>query len=65
MHILKPVPVILDTDMGPDCDDTGALAILHALAKQEESDILGVMQLYTSNLTKQEYALLGWRVIQL
>lgn len=48
MHILKPVPVILDTDMGPDCDDAGALAILHALAKQEESHILGVMHC-TSN----------------
>ena len=26
------VPIILDTDIGPDYDDVGALAVLHALA---------------------------------
>jgi hypothetical protein len=25
----KPVPIILDTDIGPDCDDAGAIAVLH------------------------------------
>jgi len=35
--------VILDTDMGPDVDDAGALAVLHALADQGEARILGVM----------------------
>ena len=24
----QPIPVFLDTDIGPDCDDTAALAIL-------------------------------------
>src|SRR5262249_39700333 len=28
----KPVPVILDTDIGPDVDDVGAVAVLNALA---------------------------------
>ncbi len=27
-----PIPVIFDTDMANDCDDAGALAVLHALA---------------------------------
>lgn len=38
----KPVQVIFDTDMGPDCDDAGALAILNALADQGEAELLAV-----------------------
>ncbi len=38
-----PVPVIFDTDFGPDVDDVGALAILHAMADRGETEILGVM----------------------
>ncbi len=34
--------VILDTDMGPDCDDVGALVTLIDYAKQYGFDILGV-----------------------
>ncbi|MGB5696233.1 MAG: nucleoside hydrolase [Polyangiales bacterium] len=34
--------VIFDTDWGPDVDDVGALAVLHALADGGEVDILGV-----------------------
>ncbi len=34
--------VILDTDMGPDCDDAGALATLISYAKEYDFDILGV-----------------------
>ncbi|MBQ7379750.1 MAG: nucleoside hydrolase [Clostridia bacterium] len=34
--------VILDTDMGPDCDDVGALVTLISYAKQYGFDILGV-----------------------
>ncbi|WP_214629577.1 nucleoside hydrolase [Paenibacillus agaridevorans] len=41
-------PVILDTDIGPDCDDAGALAILLTLADQGEADILGVMHCTSS-----------------
>ena len=34
--------VILDTDMGPDCDDVGALVTLISYAEQYGFDILGV-----------------------
>jgi len=34
--------IILDTDIGPDCDDAGALALLHLLADQGYCRILGV-----------------------
>jgi hypothetical protein len=37
------VPIILDTDMDTDCDDAGALAVLHALADRGECEILGTM----------------------
>ncbi|QJW98932.1 Ig-like domain-containing protein [Frigoriglobus tundricola] len=38
-----PVRVILDTDIGPDCDDVGAVCVLHALADRGEAHILGMM----------------------
>ncbi|MBC7923444.1 MAG: nucleoside hydrolase [Ferruginibacter sp.] len=38
-----PVSIVLDTDIGPDVDDVGALAMLHALADRGEARILGVM----------------------
>jgi hypothetical protein len=38
-----PPRVIFDTDMGSDCDDAGALAVLHALADAGEVRILGVI----------------------
>ena len=34
------VKVIFDTDMGPDYDDVGAIAVLHALADKGECEIL-------------------------
>src|SRR5687767_8231163 len=39
----KPVPVIFDTDMGPDYDDVGAIAMLHALADKGEANILATI----------------------
>jgi inosine-uridine nucleoside N-ribohydrolase len=39
----QPLPVIFDTDMGPDYDDVGAIAILHALADSGKADILATM----------------------
>lgn len=39
----SPVAVILDTDIDSDCDDTGALAMLHAMADSGEAEILAVM----------------------
>lgn len=38
-----PPAVIFDTDIGSDCDDAGALAVLHALADLGELRILGVI----------------------
>jgi hypothetical protein len=35
--------IILDTDIDTDCDDAGALAILHALMDSGECDLLGVV----------------------
>ncbi len=37
-----PSRILLDTDMLTDCDDAGALAMLHALADLGEAEILGV-----------------------
>lgn len=37
------VPIIFDTDLGYDCDDAGALAVLHALADRGEANILATM----------------------
>lgn len=38
-----PVKIIFDTDMHTDCDDAGALAVLHALADRGECEILAMM----------------------
>ncbi|MDR3693544.1 nucleoside hydrolase [Mucilaginibacter sp.] len=40
---IKPVNIILDSDMGPDYDDVGAITILHALADKGEAKILATM----------------------
>lgn len=37
------VPMILDTDIGPDYDDVGAMALMHALADRGEVKPLAVM----------------------
>ena len=39
----QPVPVIFDTDMGPDYDDVGAIAMLHALADSGQARILATI----------------------
>lgn len=39
----EPPAVIFDTDIGSDCDDAGALAVMHALADAGELRILGVI----------------------
>lgn len=38
-----PIRIILDTDLGPDADDAGALAVAHALTNAGEAHLLGVM----------------------
>ena len=37
----EPVKIILDTDMGSDCDDAGALALLHRYADMGMAEIVG------------------------
>lgn len=39
----NPVKIILDTDMGPDFDDVGALTVLHALADSGKAEILATL----------------------
>ena len=39
----KPVSVIFDTDMDTDCDDAGALAMLHAMADAGQAHILATV----------------------
>ncbi len=42
-QLAKPLPIIFDSDMGPDYDDVGAIAILHALADKGEAKILATI----------------------
>ena len=38
-----PIRIILDTDIGPDFDDVGAVTVLHAMADSGKVEILGIM----------------------
>lgn len=42
-NAIKPVKIIFDTDLGPDYDDVGALAFLHAMADSGKAEILGTI----------------------
>lgn len=39
----KQVPIIFNTDIGPDYDDIGAIALLHATADSGECKILATI----------------------
>lgn len=39
----RPACILLDTDMATDCDDAGAMAVLHALADAGEAGIRAVL----------------------
>ena len=39
----QPVKIIFDTDFGPDYDDVGALAFLHAMADSGKAEILATV----------------------
>lgn len=39
----EPVKILFDTDMTTDCDDAGAMAVLHALADRGECEILATV----------------------
>ena len=45
----KKRSIILDTDIGPDCDDVGAIAVLISYAKEYGNKILGICNC-TSNI---------------
>ncbi len=47
----KPVPVIFDTDIAPDFDDVGAMALLHAFADKGEATILATISCNTFETT--------------
>ena len=54
----KPRGVILSTDIGPDCDDAGAIALLHEYSKIYGFPLLGMINCTTNpNGTKTLYAL--------
>jgi inosine-uridine nucleoside N-ribohydrolase len=40
---IKPVPIIFDSDIGPDYDDVGAITILHVLEDRGEAKILATI----------------------
>lgn len=42
-HKKESVKIIFDTDLGPDYDDVGALAFLHAMADSGKAEILATM----------------------
>ncbi|MEJ7766529.1 MAG: nucleoside hydrolase [Chitinophagaceae bacterium] len=42
-HTRRVVPVIFDSDMGPDYDDAGAIALLHALADSGYAKVLATI----------------------
>lgn len=47
---VQPVNLILDTDLGPDYDDVGAMALMHALADSGQVNILAIRRM-TRRLT--------------
>ena len=47
---IKKRSIILDTAIGPDCDDVGALAVMFSYAKETGAEILGV-----NNCTSNHY----------
>lgn len=45
---MSAIQIILDTDIGPDCDDAGAVAVLHALRRRGEAAIVGMLHCTSS-----------------
>ncbi len=41
-----PIKIIFDTDIGGDCDDAGALALIHRLCDKGEAELLAVTHCY-------------------
>lgn len=47
-RIMKKVKILFDTDIGCDCDDAGALALLHRLCDRGEAELLAVTHCYAT-----------------
>ena len=45
---MKKARILFDTDIGGDCDDAGALALLHSLCNRGEAELLAVTACYAS-----------------
>ena len=43
---MKSKKIIFDTDIGWDCDDAGALALIHSLCNKGEAELLAVTATY-------------------
>ena len=44
----KPVKIIYDTDIGYDCDDAAALAMIHRLCDRGEAELLAVTHCFST-----------------
>src|SRR6267154_3003089 len=55
----KAIPIILDTDIGPDYDDVGAMAVLHSLADRGEAKILATISCNVFETTVPTLSLLN------
>jgi inosine-uridine nucleoside N-ribohydrolase len=55
----QPVSVILDTDIAPDYDDVGAMAVLHSLADKGEANILATISCNVFETTVPTLSLLN------
>jgi inosine-uridine nucleoside N-ribohydrolase len=55
----KAVPIILDTDIAPDYDDVGAMAVLHSLADRGEAKILATISCNVFETTVPTLSLLN------
>src|SRR5882757_1099182 len=55
----KAIPIILDTDIAPDYDDVGAMAVLHSLADRGEAKILATISCNVFETTVPTLSLLN------
>lgn len=55
----QPVSIIFDSDIAPDYDDVGAMALLHAFADNGEANILGTISCNTFETTAPTLSVLN------
>ena len=58
-HSQTAVPIIIDTDIAPDFDDVGAMAVLHSLADRGEAKILATISCNVFETTVPTLSLLN------